>query len=101
MNKEFIQVTKGVLPISVLGLLAIAFIAGQSQAGTTFGQSDVASDLASEKFQHQDHVPHSVETIPQVLNTLSTLPDDLNLANLLPRAAISGEILTNQKLLDY
>ena len=101
MNKEFIQVTKGVLPTSVLALLAIAFVAGQSQADMSIGQSEATIDLTSESIERQDYVRQSVESIPEVLDGLVTLPNDFNLAILVPRAAISAEILTNQKLADY
>ena len=100
MNKEFIQVTKGILPTAVLTLLAIAFISGQAQSNVLLAEVVKTAEFVEESLDSNNEVIRTFESLPAVVDSLVTLPNDFPLHVLLPRDAVSGEILTNQKLRD-
>jgi NAD/NADP transhydrogenase alpha subunit len=85
MNKNFIQVTNGLLPVGLLALLAVAFVAGQARANlpnqVTSTAHPVLSSTASIILSAD--VLRSAESLPQVVDTLMTLPAEIQMNTLL------------------
>jgi len=81
MNKHFIQVTNGLLPVAVLALLAIAFIAGQARTNlpgqVSTGFATIAPSLAEQVFSAE--TLRSVDSLPQVVATFMALPAEIEL----------------------
>jgi hypothetical protein len=81
MNKQFIQVTNGMLPVAVLVLLAIALIAGQARANfenddLMVSNSTVATDTGV-KFNAE--MLKKAETLPHVMDAIVNLPAEFEL----------------------
>jgi len=81
MNKQFIQVTNGLLPVGLLTLLAVAFIAGQARANLPNQVTSTAHPVLSSSASLilSADVLRSAETLPQVVDTLMTLPVGIQL----------------------
>lgn len=96
MNRQFIQVTHGLVPVAVLLLLAIALVAGQARA-TFAGQSGIDRGGLAEHRPVPANVQQSVqaepgtESLPDALTTFVTLPAEIELTiNLLGKSAKSA-----------
>jgi len=81
MNKQFIQVTNGMLPVAMLALLAVAFIAGQARANiphevaaasapTVIGNANILFSVEALK---------KAESLPHVLDAILSIPDEVEL----------------------
>lgn len=81
MNKQFIQVTNGLLPVGLLALLAVAFIAGQARANLPNQVTATAHPVLSSSANIilSADVLRSAESLPQVVDTLMTLPAEIQL----------------------
>jgi hypothetical protein len=81
MNKQFIQVTNGLLPVGLLALLAVAFIAGQARANLPNQVTSTAHPILSSSASIilSADVLRSAESLPQVLDSLMTLPAEIQL----------------------
>ena len=81
MNKHFIQVTNGLLPVMVLALLAVAFVAGQARAnfpGAGGGANEALMTPAA-KVVPFINLPGNAETLPQIIDAVAELPGNVNL----------------------
>jgi hypothetical protein len=76
MNRQFILVTNGLLPVAMLVLLAIAVIAGQARANLSVRPETVRS-AASAEFD-TDHLK-SADSLPHVVSIIMALPAELEL----------------------
>lgn len=81
MNKQFIQVTNGLLPVAVLALLAVAFIAGQARAHLpgTMGHADDSLMTPAASVVPAIDYPGNVDALPQIVDTIAKLPGNINL----------------------
>jgi len=81
MNKQFIQVTNGLLPVAVLALLSVAFIAGQARANipgeVTAAVVPVMTTGVSVLFSAE--MLKKAESLPQVLDAILALPGEVEL----------------------
>ena len=81
MNKHFIQVTNGLVPVVVLLLLVVALVAGQARANIP-GQVTAA---ATATFPAHTSVTLNagmlkiIESLPQTLDTILALPADIEM----------------------
>ena len=100
MNKEFIQVTNGLLPLTVLALLAVALIAGQTRAKPSAyaGLQTVpaysvstASEFGAEIFDTE--LVRKAEQLPLVVETMMTIPADIELNIRLLRNAPTSDAI--------
>ncbi len=79
MNKHFIQVTNGLVPVVVLLLLVVALVAGQARANIP-GQVTAA---ATATFPAHTSVTLNagmlkiIESLPQTVDTILALPADI------------------------
>lgn len=76
MNRQFIQVTHGLLPFTVLVLLAAALIAGQFHADS---RDVVTHSGASATGANSLEIMRSTDSVPDVVDTFLTLPSDIDL----------------------
>ncbi|GJL96043.1 MAG: hypothetical protein DHS20C05_24480 [Hyphococcus sp.] len=79
MNKQFIQVTNGLLPVTVLALLVIAFVAGQARANIPGKATAAASFATNGNLTLSSDMLRKAESLPQVLETLMSLPTEFEL----------------------
>lgn len=79
MNKQFIQVTNGLLPVTVLALLVIAFIAGQARANIPRTATAAASFTTNAGLTLSADGLQKAESLPQVLETLMNIPVEFEL----------------------
>ena len=81
MNKQFIQVTNGLIPVAVLALLSVAFIAGQARANlpgnATAAAIPVVTTGVSVLFSAE--MLKKAESLPQVLEAILALPGEIEL----------------------
>jgi hypothetical protein len=77
MNRQFIQVTHGLLPVAVLVLLVVALVAGQSRVDSpglsSHAVEHASADYSTEMLQNADSLPAAVER-------LMTLPAEIDMA---------------------
>lgn len=76
MNKNFIQVTNGLLPITMLILLMAALVVGQSRANLPAEATAVAEPfvtLSSDAIVSQEML-RKIEALPGIVDTLLMLP---------------------------
>lgn len=81
MNKHFIQVTNGLVPVVVLMLLVVALVAGQARANIP-GQ--VTAAAAPTLSAHTSVILNAemlknIESLPQIVDTILTLPADIEM----------------------
>lgn len=81
MNKQFIQVTNGLLPVTVLLLLAVAFIAGQARAKIPVEAIDIESAGAADSttLVFSAEALKRAETLPHIMEVLMQLPTNAEL----------------------
>lgn len=92
MNKHFIQVTNGLLPIALLALLAVALIAGQARArspvATGFEAAPTSAPAASVVISAD--MLRKAESLPVLVNALTTLPAGFEFRISLPGDVSAG-----------
>ena len=79
MNKHFIQVTNGLVPVAMLLLLVVALVAGQARANLPHQVTAAAAPTLS---AHTSVILNAqmlrkIESLPQIVDTLLTLPADI------------------------
>lgn len=92
MNKQFIQVTNGLLPVTVLALLVVAFIAGQARANIPGKATAAASFATNGGVTLSSDMLQNAESLPQVLETIMTLPTEFELNISLLRKGTHGQV---------
>ena len=82
MNKHFIQVTNGLVPVVVLLLLVVALVAGQARANFPHQVTAVAAPIlsADTKIILNAQMLRKIESLPQIVDSLLTLPADIEVA---------------------
>jgi len=93
MNKHFIQVTNGLVPVAVLLLLVVALVAGQARANlphqVTAGAVPTLSAQTSIILNAE--MLRKIESLPQIVDTLLTMSADIELTiNLLTLPSINN-----------
>ena len=81
MNKQFIQVTNGLIPVAVLALLAVAFIAGQARANIPSQVMSAAvpvETIEAHVFFNADLL-EKAESLPQIMDAILNLPGEIEL----------------------
>jgi hypothetical protein len=80
MKKQFIQLTTGWIPVSVLGMLMVALVAGQARANLSAELKAVptAPITASVNVVLHADVVKKLEALPLVVDALLALPSDLD-----------------------
>ena len=81
MNKHFIQVTNGLVPIVVLLLFVVALVAGQARANLP-GQVTAAAipALSAHSVIIIDAATQrKIESLPQIVDTILALPADIEI----------------------
>ena len=81
MNKHFIQVTNGLLPVFVLALLAVAFIAGQARAnfaGADGRASEALMTPAAVISAEHDYVVNA-EALSRMMDAIAEFPGSVEL----------------------
>ena len=81
MNKHFIQVTNGLVPVVVLLLLVVALVAGQARANKP-GQVTAAATAifpAHTSVTLNAGMLKIIESLPQTLDTILELPADIEM----------------------
>ena len=100
MNKQFIQVTNGLIPVVVMALLAVALIAGQARAKlpalaaseTVPAYSTSVNTLLGPEIFGPELV-RKAESLPYVVETMMTIPGQIELnIRLLRNAPTSDDI---------
>jgi hypothetical protein len=100
MNKHFIQVTNGLVPVVVLLLLVVALVAGQAR-GDIAGQVTAAATATFPV--HTSVISNAgmlkiIESLPQTLDTILALPADMEMAiNALKLPTTSGVVGEQQR----
>jgi hypothetical protein len=93
MNKHFIQVTNGLVPVVVLLLLVVALVAGQARAYIP-GQVTAAATAtfpAHTSVILNPGMLKIIESLPQTLDTILALPADIEMTiNALKLPTASG-----------
>jgi hypothetical protein len=81
MNKHFIQVTNGLVPVAVLLLLVIALVAGQARANLPHHVTAAAVPTLSAQTSVilNGEMLRKIESLPQIVDTLLALPADIEL----------------------
>ncbi len=81
MNKHFIQVTNGLLPVAVLVLLAVAFIAGQARANLPSHIISVSAPAFSTNANIilNADLLRSAELLPHVVDSIMISPAEIEL----------------------
>ncbi len=79
MNKHFIQVTNGLVPVAVLLLLVVALVAGQARANLPHQVTAAAVPTLS---AHTTVILNAqmlrkIESLPQIVDTFLALPADI------------------------
>ncbi len=97
MNKHFIQVTNGLVPIAVLLLLLVALVAGQARANLP-GQVTAAaipSLSARTNIILSTEMLKNIESLPQIVDTILALPAKLEITIKVPtlpaKIGVGGE----------
>jgi len=82
MNKHFIQVTNGLVPVVVLLLLVVALVAGQARANLPHSVTAAAAPTlsADTKIIRNAQMLRKIESLPQIVDSLLTLPADIEVA---------------------
>jgi hypothetical protein len=81
MNKHFIQVTNGLVPVVVLLLLVVALVAGQARANLPNQVTAAAAPTlsADTKIILNAQLLRKIESLPQIVDSLLTLPADIEI----------------------
>ena len=79
MNKHFIQVTNGLVPVAVLLLLVVALVAGQARANLPHHVTAVPTLSAQTSVILNAEMLRKIESLPQIVDTLLALPADIEL----------------------
>jgi len=81
MKKQFIQLTSGWIPVSVLILFTIALVAGQARANlpNEIKAAPIPVVTTSVSVILNVDMLRKLEALPQVVDTLLALPSDLEL----------------------
>ena len=93
MNKHFIQVTNGLVPVVVLLLLVVALVAGQARANIPGQVTAAATPIFP---AHTSVILNAgmlkiIDSLPQTLDTILALPADIEMTiNALKLPATSG-----------
>ena len=80
MKEQFIQLTTGWIPVSVLGMLMVALVAGQARANLPAELKAVPTAPITTSVNivlHAD-VMKKLEALPLVVDALLALPSDLD-----------------------
>jgi hypothetical protein len=81
MNKHFIQVTNGMVPVVVLLLFVVALVAGQARANLPHQVTAAAPTLSADtKIILNVQMLRKIESLPQIVDSLLTLPADIEAA---------------------
>lgn len=102
MNKHFIQVTNGLVPVVVLLLFVVALVAGQARANLPHQVTASAAPTlsADTKIILNAQMLRKIESLPQIVDSLLTLPADIESAiGTLPLPstnAVDGELPSAQ-----
>lgn len=82
MNKHFIQVTNGLVPVVVLLLFVVALVAGQARANLPHQVTAAAVPTlsADTKVILNAQMLKTIESLPQIVDSLLTLPADIQVA---------------------
>jgi hypothetical protein len=82
MNKHFIQVTNGLVPVVVLLLFVVALVAGQARANLPHQVTASAAPTlsADTKIILNAQMLRKIESLPQIVDSLLTLPADIEAA---------------------
>ena len=82
MNKHFIQVTNGLVPVVVLLLFVVALVAGQARANLPHQVTAAAVPTlsADAKVILNAQMLKKIESLPQIVDSLLTLPADIEVA---------------------
>ena len=97
MNKHFIQVTNGLVPVAVLLLLVVALVAGQVRANLPGQVTAAAVPTLSARTSVilNAEMLRKIESLPQIVDTILTLPADVEItihSLMLPSAGgVNGE----------
>lgn len=83
MSKQFIRITSGWIPVSVLLLCTVALVAGQADANlpnavkaTPQPAPGVAIDIVLSR-----HMQEKLDSLAVVVDTLVSLPDELEISS--------------------
>jgi len=83
MKKQFIRLTSGWIPVSVLVLFTIALIAGQARANLP-GEIKATPVLpvltTSVNVLLSSNMPEKLESLPHMVDTVLALPSDLDVS---------------------
>lgn len=81
MNKQFIQVTNGMLPVAMLALLAVAFIAGQARANlpSEVAAASAPTVISNASILFSVEALKKAESLPHVLDAILSIPDEVEL----------------------
>lgn len=81
MRKQFIRITSGWIPVSILALLAIALIAGQARANLPKDLVTAQIPLATTSLGTalNAELLRKPESLPTSVNTLLIVPENINL----------------------
>ncbi len=81
MNKHFIQVTNGLVPVAVLLLLVVALVAGQARANLPQQVTAAAVPTLSAHTSVilNAEMRRKIEALPQIVDTLLALPAEIEL----------------------
>ena len=81
MNKHFIQVTNGLVPVVVLLLLVVALVAGQARANIPGQLNAAATPTMSARTSVilNAEMLKNIESLPQIVDTILTLPADIEM----------------------
>jgi len=80
MKDQFIQLTSGWIPVSVLALLMVALVAGQARANlpAELKATSTAPITTSVNIVVHADVVKKLEALPMVVDALLALPSDLD-----------------------
>jgi hypothetical protein len=81
MNKQFIQVTNGMLPVAMLALLAVAFIAGQARANlpSEVAAASAPTVISNASILFSVEALKKAESLPHVLDAILSIPNEVEL----------------------
>ncbi len=81
MNKHFIQVTNGLVPIVVLLLLVVALVAGQARANLPGHVTAAALPSLSARASIilNTEMLRNIESLPPILDTILALPANIEI----------------------
>jgi len=81
MSKQFIQITSGWIPVTVMALLTVALIAGQARANLPKDliAAPVPAATTSVNILLSTQMLKNLDALPAVVDTLLAMPKDIEL----------------------